>query len=110
MGRPGTFTALTERITILEALGLAGDITEFGQKKTVKVIREHDNAREVGTLDLTTKDMFTSPYFRLQQNDVVLVEQTSRKTKQQDRQELLQQIGIASSIITAIALILNLIR
>ena len=110
VGSPGTFTALTERITILEALGLAGDITEFGQKKTVKVIREHDNAREVGTLDLTTKDMFTSPYFRLQQNDVVLVEQTSRKTKQQDRQELLQQIGIASSIITAIALILNLIR
>jgi polysaccharide export outer membrane protein len=74
------------------------------------VIREINGQREIGTVDLTTHDLFNSPYYRLQQNDVVLVEQTARKLKQQDRQELLQQIGIASSIITAIALILNLIR
>lgn len=110
VGRPGTITVPTERINLLEALGLAGDITEFGKKNTVKVIREINGQREIGTVDLTTHDLFNSPYYRLQQNDVVLVEQTARKLKQQDRQELLQQIGIASSIITAIALILNLIR
>jgi len=110
VGRPGTFTAGTERLSILEAIGLAGDITEFGQKNNVKVIRETNGQREIGTLDLTTKEFFTSPYYRLQQNDVVLVEQTRRKVKQQDRQELIQQIGIASSILTAIALVLNLIK
>lgn len=110
VSRPGTFTAATEKISILEALGIAGDITEFGQKNNVKVIREINGQREIGTMDLTTKDMFASPYYRLQQNDVVLVEPTKRRTKQQDRQELLQQIGIASSIITAIALVLNLIK
>ncbi len=110
VGRPGTITVPTERVNLLEALGLAGDITEFGKKNTVKVIRENNGQREIGTVDLTTHDLFNSPYYRLQQNDVVLVEQTARKVKQQDRQELLQQIGIASSIITAIALILNLIR
>ena len=110
VGSPGTFTAPTERISILEALGLAGDVTEFGQKKTVKVIRESDSQREIGTIDLTSKEMFASPYFILQQNDVVLVEQTERRTKQQERQELVQQVGIASSIITAIALLLNLIK
>jgi len=107
---PSTYTVPTERITILEALGLAGDITEFGSKNNVKVIRERNGHREIGTIDLTSKDMFLSPFFRLQQNDVVLVEQTRRKVKQQEQQMLVQQIGIASSIITAIALVLNLIQ
>ena len=110
VGRPGTFTAETERITIMEALGQAGGITEFGKKNNVKIIRENEGERQIGTLDLTSKDIFASPYYRLQQNDVVLVEETERKLRQQDRTELLQQIGIASSIITAIALVLNLIK
>jgi polysaccharide export outer membrane protein len=110
VGGPSTFTVPTEKITILEALGLAGDITEFGRKDNVKVIREINGHREVGTIDLTSKEMFSSPYYRLQQNDVVLVEQTRRKVKQQEQQMLVQQIGIASSIITAIALVLNLIK
>jgi len=110
VGGPGTFTIPTERITILEALGLSGDITEFGRKDNVKIVRENGSSREIGTIDLTSKNMFTSPFYRLQQNDVVFVEQTRRKIKQQDQQVLLQQIGIGTSILTAIALILNLIK
>jgi polysaccharide export outer membrane protein len=107
---PGTFTLPTERVNILEAIGLAGDITEFGKKSTVKIIRENNGQREIGTIDLTSQEMFNSPYFRLQQNDVVLVEQTRRKIKQQEQQTVVQQIGIATSIITAIALILTFIK
>ena len=107
---PSTFTVPIENITILEALGLAGDITEFGRKDNVKIFREKNGQREIGSIDLTSTAMFNSPYFRLQQNDVVMVEPTPRKIKQQEQQALVQQIGIASSIITAIALILNLIR
>lgn len=107
---PSTFTLPTDRITILEALGLAGDVTEFGRKDNVKVLREANGTREIGTIDLTSKDMFNSPYFRLQQNDVVFVDQTRRKIKQQEQQTLLQQIAIASSIITAAALILNFVK
>lgn len=110
VGSPSTFTVPTERVTILEALGLAGDITEFGRKDNVKIIRENNGQIDVGTIDLTSKDMFTSPYFKLQQNDVVMVEQNRRKIGQQERQEVAQQIGIATSIITAIALILNFIK
>jgi polysaccharide export outer membrane protein len=110
VGNPSTFTIPTERITILEALGLAGDITEFGRKDNVKVIRENNGERQIGTIDLTSKEMFNSTFFRLQQNDVVLVDQTRRRAKQQEQQTLVQQIGIASSIITAIALVLNLIK
>src|SRR5690349_11962736 len=81
VNQPNTFNVPYEQITILEAMGLAGDVTEFGRKDNVKVIREVNGQREVGLIDLTSKDMFHSPYFRLRQNDVVLVEQTRRKFK-----------------------------
>lgn len=107
---PGQFNVPTERVTILEALGLAGDITEFGNKTNVKVMREKNGELSIQTVDLTAKDIITSPYYRLQQNDVVIVEQTRRKIQQQEQQNIAQQIGIATGIITAIALILNFIR
>jgi polysaccharide biosynthesis/export protein len=111
VNRPGSFTLPTERVTILEALGLSGDITEFGTKNKVRVIREDNNGQvETGTIDLTSDDLFSSPYYRLQQNDVVLVESNGKKVKQQQKQETAQQIGIATSIVTAIALILNFIK
>jgi len=107
---PGTFNVPTERVTILEALGLAGDITEFGNKATVKVMRENSGQVAVQTVDLTSKEVFTSPFYRLQQNDVVFVEQNRRRLQQQEQQNIAQQIGIATGIITAIALIINIIR
>jgi len=110
VGSPGTFTVPTDRVTILEALGLAGGITDFGKKNSVKVLRETNGQREIATVDLTSKNLFDSKFYRLQQNDVVLVEQAGRKLKQQEQQNLAQQIGIATSIITAIALILNFIK
>lgn len=110
VGSPSTFTVPTERVTILEALGLAGDITEFGNKENVKIVRNNNGTIEVGTIDLTSKDMFSSPYFKLQQNDVVMVEQNKRKITQDERRETLQQIGIVTTIITGIALILNFFK
>lgn len=107
---PGTFTLPTERVTILDALGLSGDITDFGKKNNVMVVRENNGQIERGRIDLTSGSMFSSPYYRLQQNDVVLVESNGRRLHQQQRQDVAQQIGIATSIITAIALILNFIR
>lgn len=110
VNNPGSFTLPTERVTILEALGLSGDITDFGKKNNVMVVRENNGQIERGRIDLTSDSMFLSPYYRLQQNDVVFVESNGKKLQQQQRQETAQQIGIATSIITAIALILNFIR
>lgn len=107
---PGTYTLPTERVTILEALGLSGDITDFGKKDNVMVVRESNGQIEKGRIDLTSDSMFISPYYRLQQNDVVFVESTGKKLQQEQRQETRQQIGVATSIITAIALILNFIK
>lgn len=107
---PLSFTAPTERITLLEALGMAGDVTEYGDKTRVRVAREKDGEVVLGMVDLTRPDFFTSPYFRLKQNDVVFVEQTQRKVKQEERTSVAQQIGIVSGVVTGIALILNLIK
>ncbi len=71
--RPGTFTINDERITILEALGLAGDMTIFGDRKNVKIIREINGVKSYGELDFTSSSIIDSPFYYLQQNDVVIV-------------------------------------
>ncbi|WP_299764724.1 polysaccharide biosynthesis/export family protein [uncultured Dokdonia sp.] len=70
---PGTFNLQDERITILEALGLAGDMTIFGDRSNVKIIREVDGVKTYGELDFTSSTIINSPFYYLQQNDVVIV-------------------------------------
>ncbi|MFI2744571.1 polysaccharide biosynthesis/export family protein [Zhouia sp. PK063] len=70
---PGTYTISDERITVLQALGLAGDLTVYGKRTNVMVIREKNGDKQYGKLDLTKADLFDSPYYYLQQNDVVVV-------------------------------------
>jgi len=73
VSRPGIFNISDERITVFEALSRAGDMTIFGQRKNVLVIREENGIKKHHTLDLTSKDVLSSPYYFLQQNDVVIV-------------------------------------
>ena len=108
VNNPGTFSAPTERVNIFEALGMAGDVTDYGLKNSVKVYRDVNGEKQLATLDLTSNEVFKSPYYRLQQNDIVMVEQSKKKIQDKERQELTQKIGIAASIIAALALVLNL--
>jgi len=110
VGAPGVLNIPTERLTLLDALGMAGDITEFGKKKEVKVLREYNGVRKMGIVDVTTEKMFESPYYQLQQNDVVLVEQTRYKVRQTEQQRITQQIGFATGIITTAALLITLFK
>lgn len=77
---PGTFTISNEKVNLFEALAMAGDMTIYGIRDNVKLIRE-DNAgkREIITLNLNDTDILQSPYYYLQQNDIVYV--TPNKTK-----------------------------
>ena len=108
--RSGTIPVAGERITILEAIGLSGDITRFGKKDGVKVIREVDGKREIGKIDLTDKNLFESPYYNLKQNDVVLVESTKERAKQENQSIVAQRISIALGIITSAAFIYNIFK
>ena len=74
VARPGQYTITNERVTILEALGMAGDMTPYGKRNTVLITRESEGKLEFARINLNSNDIFTSPYYFLQQNDVVYVE------------------------------------
>jgi polysaccharide export outer membrane protein len=110
VGHEGVVTVPGERLTILEAVGLAGGITDYGKKEKIKIIREINGKREIGMIDLSSKDLFESPYYNLMQNDVVIVEPTSQKAKQTDQTLAAQRISLALGIITSLAFIYNIFK
>ncbi|PKV75517.1 polysaccharide biosynthesis/export family protein [Pontibacter ramchanderi] len=74
VNNPSTFTVPSERINVFEALGLAGDMTAYGKRDNVLLIREQDGERTTTRINLNNKDVLQSPYFYLQQNDIIYVE------------------------------------
>ena len=78
--KPGQYTINNERVTVLDALGLAGDMTIFGVRKNVLVTRENNGKLEFVRLNLNSDEVFKSRYFYLQQNDVVYVEPSKVKS------------------------------
>ena len=74
INRPSTYNVPNPRITILEAIGMAGDLTLYANRTNVLVIREVNGIREYGTVDLQSPELFSSPYYYLSQNDVVYIE------------------------------------
>lgn len=79
VAQPGVKTARSERVTLYEALGMAGDLTIFGKRDNVLIIRENEGVRTYHRVDLTKADVINSPVYYLDQNDVVYVE--PRKSK-----------------------------
>lgn len=79
VARPGSYTLESDRITVLEAIAMAGDMTLFGKRENVLIIRENRGVKETIRLDLTQPDFISSPYYYLTQNDVVYVEPNKRK-------------------------------
>jgi len=106
----GPITVPTERLNILEAIGLAGGISDYGKKNSVKVIRDSSGTRQVGIIDLSSKDLFESPYYNLVQNDVIIVEPTKQKQRMAEQNIVAQRVSFALSVITAAAFIYNIFK
>ncbi|MBC5993347.1 polysaccharide biosynthesis/export family protein [Pontibacter cellulosilyticus] len=82
VNRPSTFQVADGNVNILEALGMAGDMTAFGKRENVLVIRETKDERSMVRLNLNDKNILKSPFFNLQQNDIVYVEPDKAKEVQ----------------------------
>jgi len=83
--RPATYIMPTEKVTIFDALGQAGDLTIYGRRENVLVIRDSvSNQKSMAHLNLNSKDVMSSPYFYLQPNDVVYVEPNKAKAASTD--------------------------
>jgi len=89
VSRPGVYSVPNEKLTLLEALGLAGDITIYGKKDNVLVIREgNDGQKTLKRLDLNSTEVLNSPYYYLRSNDVVYVEPSQNRVQREKNQFL----------------------
>ncbi|MBX2932291.1 MAG: polysaccharide biosynthesis/export family protein [Chitinophagaceae bacterium] len=104
---PSTYTIPNERLTILEAVGYAGDLTTYARRDIVRVIRDSSGHREIGTVNFTQKSLFTSPFFYLKRNDVVLVETDNKLRKTSDvLARTASIVGVISSLVTVAYLLI----
>lgn len=104
--KPGTYNIDNDRITLLEALGLAGDLTINGVRKNVLVIREQNGKKSEYRVDLTKREALNSPVYYLAQNDVVYVEPNGAKIQSSKyTQNTSIFVSIASVVITVISVL-----
>ncbi len=107
VARPGTFTISNEKVNLLEALAMAGDMTVWGLRDNVKLIREDANGKqEIHTLDLNKTETILSPYYWLQQNDVVYVTPNKAKARNSDIGNSTSLWFSATSILVSLASLL----
>jgi len=99
VARPGSFILPTERVTVLEALGMAGDLTIRGVRENVMLVREVDGKKTIHRLDLTAQNTLNSPYYYLAQNDVIYVEPNKAQINN-------SKLGANTNIIISIASLL----
>ena len=99
---PGTYTIQDEKISIPEALGLAGDLTIYGKRDNIKLIREVDGQKKFAKIDLTSVNVLNSPNYYLTQNDVIYVEQNNARVR---ASSLNQNNGVIISAIATLATI-----
>lgn len=101
VGSPGVYDITGDRITLLEAIAKAGDISDDGRVDRVAVIREYGNKRRILFHDLRSRDVFNSPCYYLQQNDIVYVEPSANKTRD-NAQRTFSTFSMILSFITTI--------
>jgi len=109
VNKPAIYSVPSEQVNVLEAIALAGDLTITANRNNVLIIREQNGKREFGRIDLTRSDIFNSPYYQLKQNDIVYVDLTKQKAAALNETNM-RYITFATSIISAIALIITIVR
>ena len=112
VARPGMFTVNNEKVNIFEALAMAGDLTVWGMRDNVKLIREDATGkREIINLNLNNAELVTGPYYYLQQNDILYITPNQTKAKNSDIGQSTSLWFSATSILVSIAsLLVNVFR
>ena len=108
VNNPGKFTVESDRVSLLDALAMAGDLTIYGRRDSVMVIRESEGERRVMFNNLLSKDVLNSPSFYLQQNDVVYVKPNRIKAQQSGINQN-NNVGVwlsAASLLTTVLMLL----
>lgn len=104
VANPGVFINNHEKISILEILGRAGDLTQYGNPEKITIIRKLSHGVKHIELDLTQANLTASPYYYLLQNDVIYVQSTKEKRREKNQSKLLFITSTFTSLFTALAL------
>ena len=106
----GVQKVTTERYSVLDALTAAGDLTEFGERNNVLLLREENGKRVAHRLDLNSSDLLTSPYFYLKQNDYVYVQPNKiRQDNSKYNQNNAFKVSVVSTIVSGCSVIASLV-
>ena len=111
---PGTYNIQGDKVTVLQAISMAHDLTIYGERKNVSIIRERDGERTIYEIDLTDVDLFKSPAYYLQQNDIVYVQPNKYKKRQStvdSKGQWVTSIALSagSMLLTVVSIITNFI-
>ncbi|MCX2574009.1 polysaccharide biosynthesis/export family protein [Pedobacter sandarakinus] len=106
---PSAYTLPNEKVSILDALSLAGDLTIFGKRDNVLIVRDNDGKKEFARLDLNSSEIFNSPFYYLKQNDVIYVEPNKRKVSASNSAQI-QTIGVIASVVSVIVLAISSLK
>ncbi len=112
VGRPGTYNLLDDRTTLPEALAMAGDLTIYGSRNNIMILRENNGIREISKLNLLTQEVFDSPYYYLQNGDLIYIEPIKAKGTFNDQRLQLVPIytGIATTAVVVLSLLVNILK
>jgi polysaccharide export outer membrane protein len=112
VGNPGTFPVSTERLTLMDALGLAGDLQPYADRTNVMITREQNGFRTYGTLNLQDRNIFQSQFYYLQQNDLIYVQPLQERTAalRDQSQRVLPYISAGVTLVTLVITLTNLNR
>jgi polysaccharide export outer membrane protein len=100
--KPSTINVANERISILEALGLAGDLTIYAKRENVLLVREDGDKKIIRRIDLTSPNILTSPYYYLKTNDIIYVEPNKAKIASSERSTQLLPIWLSALSLIAV--------
>jgi polysaccharide export outer membrane protein len=105
VARPGVYSITSEKITFPEALGLAGDITIYGLRENVLIIREENGNREFARINMNNLTVFNSPYYYLHKGDILYIEPGPRKVQQSDNNKTFQILAVLIGLLNVGAII-----
>jgi polysaccharide export outer membrane protein len=102
LNRPGMYNVTNEKITIPEAIGLAGDLSIFANRKNITLIREENGEKKYTNIDLTQRDLFNAPYYYLRSGDILYVSPVSGRVAQSDNTYRVLPIIVSSLTLIAV--------
>ena len=109
VSRPGTLSIKNDRVSILDAIGMAGDLQLTANRKNILVIRDNNGMKETHRLDITDPAIFASPYYYLKQNDIVYVEPVKTKQRTRTSSDRSFTMSVLTSLISSVSIITSMV-